>query len=188
MWLPERRARFVKLTIRAVAVAATALTLMAASGCTVRPLLGTQEGSQGQQTVANLLSVSVNPVNTRYAQEVRNQLIFLLNGGAEPAAPRYKLDLTVTRAITSAAQVEIARDNEPTAGTAILTGSYRLSDAATGQTLAQGNRQVMSAFDRSLQEFAVLRAERDAENRAARELAELLRLAVAQDMVRLNLR
>jgi len=178
----------VRLTIRSFAVTAAALMLAIASGCTVRPLLATQQGTPGQETVADLSSVSVNPVSTRYALEVRNHLIFLLNGGGQPAAPRYKLDLTVTREITSAAEVQVAANqNEPTAGTAILRGSYRLTDASNGRTLAQGRRQVMSAFDRPRQEFAVLRAERDAEDRAARELAELLRLAVAQDMVRLNL-
>jgi len=175
--------------IRAAAVMAAALLLAVASGCTVRPLLATQPETGGSEIAGNLSSVSVNPVRTRFAQEVRNELIFLLQGGsAQPAAPRYMLDLSVTRSVISAVDVQIAEENEPTAGTVTLTGTYRLTDASTGGVLAQGRRQVSSAFDRPLQEFAVLRAQRDAENRAARELAELIRLAVAQDMVRLDLR
>ncbi|WEX11777.1 LPS assembly lipoprotein LptE [Chelativorans sp. AA-79] len=174
--------------IRAAAAAGAALMLAMASGCTVRPLLATQEGVPGRQTTASLASVAVNPVSTRYAQEVRNELIFLLHGGAaQPVAPRYNLDLSVVLSVGSAAEVQRAHENEPTAGTVTLIATYRLTEAATGEPVAQGNRQVMSAFDRPLQEFAVLRAQRDAEDRAARELAELLRLAVAQDMARLNL-
>ena len=53
------------------------------------------------------------------------------------------------------------------------------SDAVTGRAGGRGTRQVTASFDRSRQYFARLRAERDAEDRAARELAEALRLAVA---------
>ncbi|WP_011582523.1 MULTISPECIES: LPS assembly lipoprotein LptE [Chelativorans] len=177
-----------RLTIRAFPVAAAALMLLMAGGCTVQPLLSTQQDVSGQQTLADLSAVSVDPVDTRQALEVRNHLLFLLHGSARPTAERYKLNFSVSSAVTSAATVQIANQNEPTAGTVSLSATYRLSDAGTGKTLAQGTRQVMSAFDRSRQEFAVLRAVRDAEDRAARELAELLRMAIAQDMVRLNLR
>jgi LPS-assembly lipoprotein len=51
--------------------------------------------------------------------------------------------------------------------------------------VASGTRQFVSSYDVPRQEFAALRAKRDAENRAARELAELIRLAVAQDLTRL---
>jgi len=176
--------------IRASALGGAALILIAVSGCTVRPLLATPpEGTAGGTFAADLSSLSINPVDTRYAQRVRNELVFLLQGGAtQPVAPRYKLTLSVGRTITSAVQIQRGDENEPTAGTVTLTGDYRLADAETGATVAQGRRQVTSAFDRPRQEFAVLRAERNAEDRAARELAEQLRLAVAQDMVRLNLR
>jgi len=50
--------------------------------------------------------------------------------------------------------------------------------------VASGRRSISSSFDRPLQEFAAYRAQRDAEDRAARELADLLHLAVAQDLAR----
>jgi LPS-assembly lipoprotein len=40
----------------------------------------------------------------------------------------------------------------------------------------------MSSFDVPRQSFAEMRAEIDAQNRAARELAQLLQLAIAQDL------
>jgi LPS-assembly lipoprotein len=66
----------------------------------------------------------------------------------------------------------------------VLTSSYVLTKARTGEAVATGTRRISSSYDRSRQEFAALRAERDAENRAARELAELLRLAIAQDILK----
>ena len=75
-----------------------------------------------------------------------------------------------------------ARENEPTAGTVTLTANYVLTENATGEVAATGRRQITSSYDVPRQEFAALRAERDAENRAARELAELLKLVLAQEL------
>jgi LPS-assembly lipoprotein len=77
--------------------------------------------------------------------------------------------------------VQVVTENEPTAATVTMLGYYTLSDS-TGKTIAKGNRRVMSSFDVPRQEFAALRAKRDAENRSARELAELLQLVIAQEL------
>ena len=88
------------------------------------------------------------------------------------------------RLYESAAIVQRAKENEPTAGTVTLTARYVLTETATGKAVTEGQRQIMSSYDRPFQEFAAARAQRDAENRAARELAELLKLALAQDLSR----
>lgn len=184
----SKRKRPVKSVFRTLTVVGIAAVLGFASACTVRPLLSSEPGSAGQETAADLSSVEVTPVGTREALEVRNQLIFLFQGGgAQPADPRYRLDLAVARSVGSAAEIQRGRENEPTAGTVTLTGDYRLSDRS-GQLLAQGRRQVSASFDRPRQEFAVMRAQRDAEDRAARELAELIHLSVAQDLARMDVR
>lgn len=172
--------------IRAVGMAAAVLMLAAVAGCTVRPLLATEPGVQNRTALS---SISISPVNTRPAQEVRNHLIFLFGGGSgQPANPSRTLDLAVASRTSSAVQVQSGGENEPTAGMVTMTGTYTLKDAASGRVVANGQRQVSSAFDRPRQEFAVLRAERDAENRAARELAEFIQLSVAQDLARLDAR
>lgn len=188
MWWYER-GKPVILKIRALIVIGAALATGLAAGCTVRPLLGTDAGGAGEEIAVTLSSVAVQPVGTREAQEVRNHLIFLFRGGnPQPADPSHTLGLAVSRRVTSAVQVQRGNENEPTAGTVTLIGQYRLNDAATGELLAQGRREVSAGFDRPRQEYAVLRAQRDAEDRAARELAELIRLAVAQDLARLDVR
>lgn len=178
------------MEIRTLAGAGLGLILALAAGCTVQPLYeSTPDRADLGAPAVDLSSIAIEPVSTRYAQEVRNHLIFLLSGGAgEPASPRYALDLTVTHNTSSSVQIQSGNENEPTAGTVTMTGAYRLKDTATGSVVATGRRSVSSSFDRPQQEYAVLRAERDAENRAARELAEFLRLAVAQDIARLDKR
>ena len=72
------------------------------------------------------------------------------------------------------------------AGLTQVSNRYDIS-ATTGaivQLAAYTLLRFTAAYDVPLQEFAAIRAERDAENRAARELAELLRLVIAQDLER----
>ena len=158
------------------------------SACTVRPLYYSQPLSPGSQLSASaeLASISIKPVNTRYAQQVRNNLIFAFGqGSGEPASPAYTLDLGVTELVESAAIVQVqTQEDEPTAGTITLTANYVLRDSATNTVIAVGKRSIPSSFDKPRQEFAAYRAQIDAENRAARELADLLRLSIAQDLSR----
>src|SRR5690606_16309257 len=108
-----------------------------AAGCTVRPMLATNTGVGEQNAPALLSSITVAPVGTRSAQEVRNHLIFLLHGGAtEPANPRYRLDLAVYSVSHSAAQVQIGSAHEPTAGVITVTANYNLVDIANGSVVA----------------------------------------------------
>ena len=81
---------------------AVALGLVAAlavlSACTVRPLYSNAPVRAGSSATMSdeLSSIAIKPVTTREAQEVRNRLIFLFQGGkAQPATPAYSLDLTV---------------------------------------------------------------------------------------------
>jgi len=170
------------------AVCGMVAALALVSACTVRPLYSSQPLAPGSQLSASaeLGSISIKPVNTRYAQQVRNNLIFAFGqGSGQPASPAYILDLGVTELVESAATVQIqTEEDEPTAGTVTLTANYVLRDTATNTVVAVGKRSVPSSFDRPLQEYAAYRAQIDAENRAARELAEFLRLSIAQDLVK----
>lgn len=166
------------------------------SACQVRPLYSDSPvtSSTGVTTSmkAELASIAIKPSprreDTRFAQEVRTHLIYLFGNGKGPAAtPAYTLELDVRRRIETAAIVQITSDDdEPSAGTLELTGRYRLTETATGKRVASGSRMARASFDRPRQEFAVRRATIDAENRAARELADFLRLSVAQDLLRKN--
>lgn len=163
------------------------LSLAALSACTVRPLYSDAGMAAGAHAGASagLSSIAIKPVTTRYGQEVRNHLIFGLNGGAgQPANPLYSLALNVTAQTSSAATIQRALEEEPTAAMMTVGATYVLTDAKTGEVVARGRLEASSSFDVPRQSFAALRARRDAENRAARELAELLRLAIGQDLSR----
>lgn len=180
MSLPDRN----RLPRRVVLAAAASLLV---GGCTVRPLYMAEPAKAGGASAgmaATLSSISVKPVGTRAAQEVRNNLVFLLSrGGAEPANPAYYLTLNVSELVQATATTQISDvANVPTADTLTLTGSYTLTDAKTNKPVLSGKRAVMSSFDVPQQEYAAIRAQANAQSRAARELAEFLHLAIAQDL------
>lgn len=172
--------------MRLAAGMALAGGLLAASGCQVRPLYADSATTAGVATGthAALSQIAIKPVSTRYGQEVRNQLIFLFGGGAgQGAAGRYSMNLIVTARHESVATVAIdSTDLAPTAGAVTLIASYNVSDVQGGSVVASGTREITASYDVPRQEFAAMRARRDAENRAARELAQVVQLAVGQQM------
>ena len=184
---PEPGSRRRSWRAPAAALAIVAAGLLAVAGCTVEPLYsaapapasGTVTGSIG----GDLSTIAVKPVADRVGQQVRNQLIFLFGGGnGQPANPRYSLALTTVVAYSEpTANIQINRENEPTAAILTVHAAYALTDA-NGKQFSRGQRDLQASYDVPRQEFAAVRARIDAENRAARELAELIRLSVAQDL------
>ena len=166
-------------------LAACALLVMAAlvSACTVRPLYTSTETPYGpvMGASAGLRSIIVAPVNTRPAQEFRNHIIFLFNGGAgQPDSAPYTLYPGIFVLDQPAALIQVATEDRPTAGTITMISNYILKDNATGKTVFRARREVSASYDRPRQEFAALRAKLDAQNRAARELAQLVSLDIGQ--------
>lgn len=172
---------------RLLPAAAAFCALLALGGCKVQPLYGSAgrlETGAVDPSGARIASMEFAPVGSREAQQVRNHLIFLANGGqGQPASPAYKVELSVISQTESVAVIQTTtRDEEPTAGSILMTGSYTIRDVADGSVVATGSRAVSASFDRPIQPFADYRAERDAQDRAARELAEVLHLALVLDI------
>lgn len=154
------------------------LALTVTAGCQVRPLHSTAPANAGA-----VASVSVSEADDRVEQRVRNELIFLLSGGAgEPTMAAYHLELNV--ASRSVDVLVSSSDDVARAGRIVMTADYNLTRSDSSETIRSGRRQVVALADFPVQEFAKLRAIRDAENRAARELAELLRADIATGLAK----
>lgn len=147
--------------------------LLISAGCQVRPLYATGSGVD-----AALKSIEFSEAESRIELEVRNNLIFLTSGGAgEPAAPDYEVDIKVkTRNVDVLVDGSTDQDR---AGRIVLKADFTLTKKSTGQVLKTGHRSAVALVDFNTQEYAKIRATRDAENRAARELAELIRADLA---------
>jgi len=146
------------------------------AGCQVRPLY-----SQAGGTAPKLASVGFSEPKNRVEQVVRNELVFLAAGGAgEPLNPAYNLTLHVSSTASNVLDDDgLAEARVPVAGRVQVTGSYTLTRSADGQVLKRSEHSSVALIDVSRQSFAKLRAIRDGENRAARELAEFIRADVA---------
>ena len=165
---PRARGRTAPRARLALAACLAASTLLAA--CTVSPVHGRFGGGAGAG--AQLGLVAVAPVQTRVAQRVRNALIETLG---RPTAPRpFGLTLDVDNRV----QLFLTdfETDRASAGTVTVTVAYTLT--APDGTTRTGRERARSSFDAPLQEFARQRAIRDAENRAAREVAQRVRLAI----------
>ena len=160
--------------IRRVCMAASALIIVATlSACQVRPLYGEASGSG-----ASLADIGFSEAGDRVGQVVRNQLIFLVSGGqGEARVPQYMVQLQVISAYSDILDDEDAVGLQP--GRVVVTGTYTMSRVSDGQVLKTGTRRATSLLDVSRQEFAELRSVRDAEDRAARDLAEVIRADLA---------
>jgi LPS-assembly lipoprotein len=168
-----------KLVGRTLGFVAIVLSSLIA-GCTWQPLYGDTAYSSSVVPDPVLSQVYVSDVNTRVGQQVRNHLIFLLQGGKDNADTRYELKIRVRDIDNRYAAVRNVRDF--TAGQVNVTVSYDLIDKTNMQRVAGGSRVAFAPYDRTPMDFANSRAQRDAENRAAKEVAEQLRLAIAADL------
>ena len=151
--------------------AIVALCLLTIAGCGFRPLLAERAG--GVATRAELRSIAVDTVDGRFAQEVRNQVIFALSGGAMAEKTHYRLALIVRQT-----ELETAIDptfDRPTTTILNTTATYRLYRYGEEKPLLTNTAFTSVSFDRSEQRFANVRARRDAEDRAAGVLADDIR-------------
>lgn len=157
-------------------------SLLAAAGvlssCQVKPLYALSTG-----VTQKLSEVSFSDATSRIAQEVRNQLIFIAGRGAgETKTPKYTADLSVTSA--TGGVLYLPSSDTSGAGRTTVTVSFTLKDASSGKVVKSGSRTVTSLVDFPTQEFAKQRAVRDSEDRAAREVAEMVAADIAAALSR----
>lgn len=138
------------------------------AGCQARPLYQDANG----ETRGALAAISYSEATSRVGLETRNRLIFLTSGGKESQTPEYRVELVVSGGVEGILLDEAA--DTPNAGRAAIVGTYTLKRISDDIVVKTGRRTGVALFDYPRQEFAKLRAARDAETRAARELAEFI--------------
>lgn len=151
---------------------AAGLGLLLLAGCQAQPLYGSVSGEKQ--------SVSVSEAKSRVEQSVRNELV--LGFGGEQTNAAYLLDLTVSSGISGLLPGGV--DNEFSAARATVTAKYELKSASTGEVLRTGSRFADAQLDLPSQQFAQIRPKSEAEDRAAREVATLVRADVAAALSR----
>lgn len=161
--------------------AAVVIAAAAVSGC-FRPLHGvSHDGMRVQDRLAGIEVATINPGNhnnPRLAYYTQSELTYRLSGGAPDAGPKqFRLETTVRESVAST----IVNTTTGNAEAALLTGraDFKLLPAGGGEPLYAGQAVASSAYDRTPQRFASLRAARDAQIRVAAALADQIHTRLA---------
>lgn len=149
---------------------------MALSACQVRPLYSTNSET-GTNLSAELAAIEISPAADRVEQELRNNLIFAFTGGGQPDTPRYKLliDLKNESSNFSIEKGTGLSSSEKV----ILTATYKLTSNDEKTVLTTGSSIFTAHYSKVTQRYANERALLDAENRAAKLVADDIHLRLS---------
>lgn len=142
-------------------------------GCGFKPLYG----SVDRKLENALAGIEVGPIPDRLGRDVRNALIKDLR---QPAAGsqslRYRLEVGLTQTVQG---VAIQDDDSITRFNFKLIADFRLTRKSDDGMIVQDKVQTVAAYNVVDSEYATLIARRDVEERAAREIAEKIRVRLS---------
>ncbi len=165
-----------RVVLRALVVLVTGLTL---SGC-IQPLYGSL--AAGGDVAGELQAIKVDDIPGRTGHYLGNELIFALNGTGAQVPAKYHLKVTLLETPQTPLLDTVA--GYPTAANIVVYADYQLLPVGGGEPVAAGKLTALEGYDRTSQRFANLRAARDAETRAAKTLAEQLRIRLASALAK----
>lgn len=159
--------------IRRLAVVAVALLL---SACGFRPLYGAYGANPGGERIfAAIFVPSIEADEAGY--NLRNDLIDLLQARPTPAGAYYRLVISLSQSRQGVAiqpNATITRYNYQ------LNASYTLYDIKSGTQITHGKEEALSAYNvppsSATSLYSTLMARRDAQNRAAQDIAQRIRM------------
>lgn len=171
---------------RKLASAMGGLLLALALGGCFQPLYGerTLGGDPGLRQKLGAVEVQQIPAikgsaEARLAVELRNALLFELTGGGEAQTASHRLEIKM-RTTRQAVIVDITTGRYE----AMISGinaEYKMTEIGTGKVVLTGSTfsRASSDIPGQQQRFAQVRALRDAEDRAAKVIAEQIRTRLA---------
>jgi|SRR5665647_2020924 len=175
----------IRIAARLLAVAALAALT---AGCFQPMYAEHTDGSPGLRE--KLMGVELPPIDkpnasreARIGVEIRNALAFKLYGNATGMAPTYRLVIRFTSS-RSSLMVDVATAL-PTSENYGIDAQYNLIEIASNKSVMTGTTFSRVSYDipGQLQRFARARAFRDAEDRAAQEIAENIQTRLASFFV-----
>ena len=153
---------------------AVAPVLAACGNSGFRPLYGTPPSGAGLQE--RLAQLDVAAIPGRVGQRIRNELIFQASGGGELAPPVYRLEVSITESVLSTL---VRSDGDALGQVYSLQANFKLINIKTKQVVLTGSSNGRAGFERFQSIYSNVRARDDAENRAARTVADDLKTRVA---------
>lgn len=140
------------------------------AGCGFRPLYK-QTGNT--HTVQEFSQVSIAQPEDRPSQQLRNHLLDILTPHGQPDRPLYRLEYRITESLGS---VFVTRSEEVTRNNLQLSVAAYLRDYQTGANLFTISATSQASYNVTLADYANLVSEKNARERALRDVAEQIRL------------
>jgi LPS-assembly lipoprotein len=148
-------------------------TVSALSGCGFHPLYGDNGATAG--TRDRLAAIYVDPIPNRLGYELRNQLIDLFDSSGRASHDAYRLHISISQ---KSEGVALQNDAAITRYNDTLTIRYELTDR-NGKLITGGEESGISAYNVVESPYATLIAQRDADTRAAYDIAYRIRTDLA---------
>jgi LPS-assembly lipoprotein len=152
-----------------------------AGGC-FQPLYSDYTTSTvGGSVKTALRGIEIPEIKGLIGHYLRNELVFDLDGSGEPDAPK---TLKLEAAIAESIQVVTVDYANGRADSAVLvaTATWKVTRRGSDEVVSSGTSSVRTPYERSAQRFATVRAARDAQVRAAKNLATIIRAQIAADL------
>jgi LPS-assembly lipoprotein len=169
---------------------AAVLALAGLNAACFQPLYATRSVNGGVPIGAALAQVQVERIQvpngspeSRLALEIENALDFELHGGSGTISPTHQLKVRMTTNRNSIiTDVATGRVEAEITG---IDSTFELTELATGKKVLNGRTftRVSSDYPGQQQRFARVRARLDAEDRAAKVIAENIRTRLASFFV-----
>lgn len=186
MWWHEGDRAFGGMLAARVARLTAALVLAAATGGCFQPLYGTQTANGAPALREALSAVDVLQIEApkasdeaRLAVEIRNALLFDLTGGDAGLPPTHRLKIQMSS--NRATVIVDLNSRRPDIENYGINATYSLTEIATGKVVVTGTTFARVSYDipGQQQRYARLRGLRDAEDRAAKVIADNIRTRLA---------
>lgn len=140
-----------------------------------RPMYGAT-GVGGAAAAEKLAQVDMSTIPGRVGQQLRNEFIYQSTGGGARVDPAYRLEVAIRESVTSTL---VDTTGDARAQVYNLDASFKLIRISDSQVVMEGKSYSRAAFDRFSSIYSNVRAREEAENRAAKTIAEDLRTRIS---------
>lgn len=146
------------------------LVAVLTAGCGFRPLY---KQTANTDAVREFSQISIAQPEDRPSQQLRNHLIDVLTPLGQPDRPAYRLDFRITESLGS---VFVTRSEEITRSNLQISASATLRDYRSGQPVHSLSATSQASYNVTQADYANLVSEKNARERALRDVAEQIRL------------
>jgi len=135
------------------------------SGCGFQPVFGTRDTSI---ITSEMKFIEIRPISNKVGQILRNQLVQNIQPLGKSKTTKYRLNVRLKE---HKQRLAIKKSEIATRANLSFIANYEIFSKASGALLTQGTSHMISSYNILTHTYATLIAEKDARNRAIREIA-----------------